>query len=408
MLITPVKSKINDLAIFGGPCALAKELHVGLPNIGNRQRLFRRINEILDGRRLTNNGPQVLEFEKRVATYLKTRHCLTVSSGSVGLQVAAKAMELQGEVIVPSFTFVGTVHALSWLGLTPVFCDIDPDTHCIDARDVERLITDRTTAILGVHLWGRPCDVESLSSIAKRAGLKLLFDAAHAFGCSHRGKMIGNFGLAEIFSFHATKLLNTFEGGAIATNDDDLAARLRLMRNHGFVAEDSVIELGTNAKMTEISAAMGLTCLDSLDEFIATNFDRYSRYKEGLATLPGIRVLKYNERERSNYQYVVLEVDEGTAGISRDALQEVLRAERILARRYFYPGCHRVEPYRSFSLLPNPSPALARTEMLASRVLCLPTGPQLNVGEVNRIVDIIRFVITNGCEISRRLQPVCL
>src|SRR5258706_589116 len=243
------RTGVDDLAIFGAAPAFTEMLHVGRPNVGNRQRLLDRIGGILDRRWLTNDGPLVQELEARLRSQLGVRHCVCVSSATVGLQIAAGALGLEGEVILPAFTFVATAHALRWVGLTPVFCDIDPDSHLIDPADVDRRITPRTASVLGVHVWGRPCPIETLSAITARHQLALLFDAAHAFGCSHRGSMMGGFGRCEVFSFHATKVFNTFEGGAITTNDDALAERLRQVRNFGFSGYDRVASLGTNGKM---------------------------------------------------------------------------------------------------------------------------------------------------------------
>src|SRR5882724_336712 len=231
---------INQLALFGGRPAFDRPLHVGRPNIGSRKRFFELLEGALDRGWLTNSGPLVDEFEKKVSDYVGVKHCVSICNATIALEIAIRAAKLDGEVILPSFTFVATAHALQWQKITPVFCDIDPATHTIDPAKVERMITPRTTGILGVHLWGRGCDVEALAAIARRRNLKLLFDAAHAFGCTHRGKMIGGFGDAEVFSFHATKFLNSFEGGAVVTNDDELARKVRLMKNFGFRAYDDV------------------------------------------------------------------------------------------------------------------------------------------------------------------------
>ena len=222
----------------------------------------------------------------------------------------------------------------------PVFYDIDPDSFAMDPGRVERMITPRTSGIIGVHLWGRPSAIEPLQEIAERWNLKLLFDAAHAFACTYKGRMIGGFGKAEVFSFHATKCFNTIEGGAVVTNDDDLARKIQLMRNFGFsgAADDDVIYIGTNGKMNEVAAAMGLTSLEGLEEFISANYRNYEVYEEELAKVPGVRLLNYDEAERSNYQYIVLEVDETILGVNRDHLMEILRAENVLARRYFSLG----------------------------------------------------------------------
>ena len=389
------------LAIFGGTPAFSENLHVGRPNIGDRQSLLNRIADMLDRRWLTNNGPYVRELEHQISKLIGVKHCICMCNGTVALEIACRAVGMKGEVIVPSFTFVATAHALQWQEITPVFCDVDPLTHCIDPAKLERHITPRTSGILAVHTWGHPCDVEALSAIASRHGIKLVYDAAHAFACSHNGRMIGSFGDAEVFSFHATKFFNTLEGGAIATNNDDLAAKIRLMKNFGFRGTDNVIYIGTNGKMNEASAAMGLTNLESLPEFIAVNLDNYTRYRRGLAHIPGIRVLEYPEHEKCNYQYIIVEVDEYRTGVSRDVLVRILQAENILARRYFYPACHRMEPYRSY--FPHAGMLLPETELLTKRVLSLPTGTGVTGGNIETICQIIQMVVSRGAEISARL-----
>jgi dTDP-4-amino-4,6-dideoxygalactose transaminase len=397
-----VKTTADQLTVAGGEPAFHDVVHVGRPNIGNRERLVERIDDLLNRRWLTNNGQYVQEFERRVADRLGAQHVIAICNGTVALEIAIRALDLRGEVIVPSFTFAATVHALQWLGITPVFCDVDHNSHTLDHRRVEALITPRTTGMIAVHLWGGACDVDELSDIASRRSLKLLFDAAHGFSCSYKGRMIGNFGDAEVLSFHATKVLNTFEGGAIVTNDDALAARLRLMRNLGFRTLDDVATFGTNGKMSEISAAMGLTGLESVDEFIAVNFDHYRHYRRELGDLPGISMLSFSEDERSNYQYVVLEVDEAQAGLSRDDLLHVLHAENVRARRYFFPGCHRMDPYRD--LYPEAGRVLPETERLTKSVLCLPTGTSLDSVDVEAICRIIRLAVTHAHEIRPLLD----
>lgn len=386
-----VKTAPDELAVLGGTPMFAEPLHVGRPNIGDRERLFERFNDILDRRWLTNNGRYVQELEGRLCEITGARHAIALANATIGLEIVTRALDLTGEVIVPSFTFVATAHALQLQGIVPVFCDIDPSTHNIDPENVRSLITARTTGILAVHTWGRPCDVESLETIARDHGVKLLFDAAHAFACSSGGTMIGGFGDAEVFSFHATKFLNTFEGGAVVTNDDALAARVRLMKNFGFKGYDTVVDTGTNGKMSEVSAAMGLTGLESLDEFIAVNARNHRTYREELEGIPGISVMRYDETERSNYQYVVLEVDERLTGVSRDRLVDILWAENVMARRYFYPGCHMMEPYRT--LYPDAGVRLEHTEQLVQRVLSLPTGTAVGEAEIRAICSIIRVAV---------------
>jgi len=393
---------LTDLAIFGGKPVAGEKLHVGRPNIGNRDRLLERINDILDRRWLTNFGAYVQEFEQRVAEIVGVRHCIATCNGAVALEIAIRALDLRGEVIVPAFTFVATAHALQWQQITPVFADIDPVTHLLDPASVERMITPRTTGILGVHLWGNACAIEALDAIASRHRLKLIFDAAHAFGCSHQGRLIGGFGEAEVFSFHATKFVNTLEGGAIVTNNDDLARKIRLMKNFGFSGYDNVVHLGTNGKMDEFSAAMGLTSLEAMDHFVEANQRNYHQYVAELAGLPGVHVLGHAAGERCNYQYVVLEIDPETCAISRDDLMNLLWSENILARRYFHPGCHRMEPYRS--LFPDAGKHLPQTERVAARVLVLPTGETLGAREVHNICEVIRLGVEHGGKITAQLK----
>jgi dTDP-4-amino-4,6-dideoxygalactose transaminase len=396
------KKSIEDFAIFGGQVSFEQQLHVGRPNVGDKERLLRRIGEVVDRRWLSNSGPCVAEFEQRLRQLLDVGNCDSVCNATDGLQLAMRAMEMSGEVIVPAFTFIATAHAVQWLGFTPVFCDVDPHSHTIDPARLEELITPRTTGILGVHLWGQPCDIEALEAIARRHGLKLLFDAAHAFNCSWRGRMIGNFGGAEVFSFHATKVFNTFEGGALATNNEELAWRVQRMRNFGFAGLDQTDALGTNAKMSEASAAMGLTNLESLSDFIETNRRNYLAYRRALEGISGIRMLEYDSTEKRNYQYIVLEVEESQTVLSRDALQDILWAENVLARRYFYPGCHRMQPYAS--TMPNIGDRLPVTERLARRVLVLPTGTAVSVEQVEIISGILRFAVSHGGDTAHRLD----
>ena len=397
-----LKKAVGDLAILGGTPAFENALHVGRPNIGDRQKFIERVDDILDRRWLTNGGHYVGEFERRVAEIVGVKHCIAVCNATVGLEIAIRALELKDEVIVPSFTFVATAHVLQWQGIVPVFCDIDPHTHTLDPKKVEQLITPQTTGIMPVHLWGRPSDIDGLTEIAQRRGLKLLFDSAHAFGSSYQGRMIGNFGNVEVFSFHATKFLNSLEGGAVVTSDSELAHKIQLMKNFGFTSYDKTDHIGINGKMNEVSAAMGLTNLESMDEFIEVNRLNHQRYAKELASLKGLRLLAYDENERANYQYVVLEIDEREAGISRDLVLQILHAENVLARRYFYPGCHRMEPYNS--LFPNANQVLPQTERVAARVITLPTGQSVTPEIIRTVCDLIHVAFENGNEIRALLQ----
>lgn len=374
--------------------AFEEPLHVGRPAVVNRERFLHRVNEILDSQWFTNDGPMVREFEEKVAEYLGVRNCVATCNGTVALELAYRAVGLAAEVIVPSFTFVATVHALSWQGITPVFCDIDPATHNIDPVEVERLITEKTTGIVGVHLWGRPCAIDALLEIASHHGLQLVFDAAHAFGCSWNGTRIGNFGRCEVLSFHATKFLHSFEGGAITTNDDELAQRLRLMRNFGFSGYDNVIYPGINGKMTEICAAMGLTNLECIDELVVLNRERYEAFQRELERTRGMRLQTYDDSQNPNYQYVVAEVNCEEYGMSRDRLVEKLHEEGVLARRYFFPGVHRMEPFLTSSGAPMCS--LPVTDRIAGEVLALPTGAAVCSTDIKSICRAISSARDQG------------
>ncbi|MEI6521582.1 MAG: aminotransferase class I/II-fold pyridoxal phosphate-dependent enzyme [bacterium] len=391
-----------DLAVFTGKPAFNSPLHVGRPNIGNRESFLTRVNEMLDRNWLSNNGPFVQQFEAKLADYLQVKHCIVTCNATIALEIVIRAAGLTGEVLVPSFTFIATAHSLKWQEINPVFCDIDPNTHCLDTNKIESLITPKTTGILGVHTWGRPCAIEQLTEIAKRHNLKLLFDAAHAFGCVHNGRMIGGFGLAEVFSFHATKFFNTFEGGAITTNDDELAAKLRLMKNFGFAGYDNVIYIGTNGKMTEVSAAMGLSNLESLDNFIEINKYNFHLYQQHLLNISGVKIIQFDNHDELNYQYVVLEIDENEAGLSRDEIVQCLHAENILARRYFFPGCHNMEPYHTIQ--PDSHLQLPETERLCRRVLLLPTGTAVNSNDIQNIGRIIRLAISHSTRVHAILN----
>lgn len=380
----------QDLAIHGAAPAFAESLHVGRPNMGDRAAFMQYANDIFDRRWLSNNGPLVQQFEREIEAHLGVKHCVAMCNGTIALEIAIRALGMEGEVIVPSYTFVATAHALQWQSITPVFADIDPVTHLLSPDAVRRMITPRTTGIIGVHLWGRAAPVRELHDIAEEHGLKLMFDAAHAFSCMHQGKMIGNFGACEVLSFHATKFFNTFEGGAVVTNDDDLAQTMRLMRNFGFAGLDHVIHPGTNGKMVEINAAMGLVNLKSLDDVIAANRCNYETYREALRSVPGLRLLSMNTGERHNYQYVVVEVGPDCTA-TRDQLIEALQAENVMARRYFWPGCHNMEPYRS--LFPHAGLVLPHTGVVAARVMVLPTGQTMDAEMIETVVQIMRVRI---------------
>lgn len=393
-----MKRDLGDLALFGGNASFLQQIHVGRPNRIERTRLFDRLSLALDNQWLTNNGPLAREFEERVADLAGVRNCVATCNATVALQLLVHAAELTGEVVMPSLTFAATAHAVRWLGLEPVFCDIDPRTGCLDPAAVAAAVTPRTSGIFGVHLWGRPCAVDALEKLAANTGLRLFFDAAHAIGCTSQGRPVGGFGDAEVFSFHATKVVNAFEGGAIVTDDDDLANRVRSLANFGFNLRTPSAAGGTNAKMSEASAAMGLTSLDAFPEVARHNRDNYEQYRRELARVPGLSVINLDPDERHNYQYVVVDIDEDITGLSRDLLVELLRAENVVAQRYFSPACHQIEPYRSRQEVVH----LPHTERLSARVVALPTGSTISREDIRRVCNIVRLAATRGSELTAR------
>jgi dTDP-4-amino-4,6-dideoxyglucose len=360
-------------------------IRVGAPSLGDRRQLHRRLDEILDRAWLTNHGPVEREFEERLCDLVGTRHCIPVANATFGLLLALKALVNDGEVIMPAFTFPAAAHAARFLGLEPVFCDIDPERHHLDPHDVAVQLTERTAGVLAVHLWGRACDTEAIEDVAE--GLPVIYDAAHAFGAVHRGQPVGSNGHCEVFSFHATKYVAAFEGGAIATNDDDLAARLRLLSNYGFAGRDHVVSLGLNAKLSEIHAAMGIVSLDLLPKIKAANVAHLEHYRGELSGIPGIHLR--TEADAGNLSYVVVEIDSESSECTRDGVMAYLRTRGVDTQRYFHPGVNRMEPY----LTEQDDRALPVTASVCERVLQLPTGLGISEEGVEHVCRSLRQLL---------------
>jgi dTDP-4-amino-4,6-dideoxygalactose transaminase len=358
--------------------AAKRQYVVGRPNIMDTDLFLARVQEILSQRSFTNNGRFVVALEELACRLLNVPHCIAVSNATIALEIVLRALELKGEVIVPSFSFVASAHAIAMEGLTPVFCDVNPTTCCIDAKTIEPLINENTSAIMAVNVYGGLCNIAELENLAKRRNLKLIFDSAHSLGCRLDGKYDGSFGDVEVFSLHATKFINGFEGGLITTTNEALAKRLRLMRNFGFSGYDKVDCLGTNAKLSEIHAAMALTNLEHMPEIIAINFENHSNYKKHLP--PQVTLLEFGQEIESNYQYVVTFVPAD----KRDALVNFLHESGIMARKYFYPGIHKFPPYSDKNF------DLPITDDLAARVICLPTGQDVDKKAVEWICETIK------------------
>ncbi len=338
---------------------------------------------------LTNMGEKHVELEKQLRDYLKVPNLSLFTNGHMALELILQAFEIKGEVITTPFTFVSTTHAIVRNGLKPVFCDVDPNTYTIDANKIESLITSRTEAIVPVHVYGQPCDVENIEQIAHKHGLKVIYDAAHAFGVKYKGKGIGEYGDASMFSFHATKVFNTIEGGAVCYRKPEIGEKLYRLRNFGIMDEVTVDAVGANAKMNEFQAAMGLCNLRHLEKQIEKRKEVFERYKQHLNGINGIRILELKENVDYNYAYFPVMFDEEILGFSRDAVDEVLKRNGIYARKYFYPITSSYECYNKM-YSPEDTPI---AEELSEKVLTLPMYADLELEKVDFICELIAEMV---------------
>lgn len=394
-----MKGAVEDLAVLGGEPAFAEPLHVGRPNIGDRGAILHGIEEALDTRWLSNGGAKLEAFEASLSERLGGLHCVATCNGTLALQIVLRALGVAGEVVLPSLTFVATAHAVAWERLTPVFADVEPGTLCMGPEQAAAQLGPDSGALLGVHLWGRCADVAGLERLGHERELPLIFDAAHALGSVLDGRPLSGYGDAAILSFHATKIANTFEGGAIVTRSAELAQRATTMRNFGFVDEDEVVGIGTNAKLSEVGAAMGLASLASLDDFLAVSRSNYAAYAAALREVPGVELLAFEPPESANCHHITIDVDVDVAGLDRDDLRTTLVTENVLARRYFHPGCHRTAPYADDS-----PPALPVTERVLGRCLSLPTGTAVTSADIELVGEIVRHAVAGSDAVRRRLE----
>ncbi|MCX5946924.1 MAG: DegT/DnrJ/EryC1/StrS family aminotransferase [Cyanobacteria bacterium] len=394
------------LAILGGNPAFAEPRHVGTPFIPPRELLHASLDDILDARWLTNNGSFVHKLEQLLATRHGVSYAVAMCNATIALQLLFRALGLKGEIIVPSFTFIATAHAAIWEKLEPRFVEISPETHCIDPAAAAAAISTKTAALVGVNLWGQPCDVARLGQIANDAGIPLVLDAAQALGCQikhlSREQPTAVGAVASVISLHATKVVSSLEGGAILTNDEALAEELRRLRNFGFAGYDTVVSLGTNAKLNEFSAAFAIRGLECLDNIIQHNRNIRLMYQESLADLPGVSFHDPPTSPTANHHYAVLMVDPTDCPLTRDELMLTLWAENVLARRYFYPGCHRMEPYASRPA--SWQPHLPATEAVAASVLVLPASSAVSPQDVVLISQRIRQALQQHGDVRERLQ----
>jgi len=343
------------------------------------------IRSIWDSHWLTNMGEKHKALQAELQKYMGVPNVELLTNGHMALELSLQAMNLQGEVITTPFTFASTTHAIVRNGLEPVFCDIDPETYTMDVTQIERLITDRTCAILPVHVYGNVCNIEEIERIAHKYGLKVLYDAAHTFGETYKGQGIGNFGDASCFSFHATKVFNTIEGGAVCYRDPDMGRRLYELKNFGIHGPEEVDAVGANAKMNEFCAAMGLCNLRHVDEEIAKRRAVVERYREHLEGVDGLRLNVQQPEVRSNYAYFPVVFDENLFGASRNEVMDALAQNGIGARKYFYPLTNTFECFHGKYDVDATPVALH----VAKRVLTLPLYADLSMEDVDRICKIV-------------------
>lgn len=379
-----------------------KPLYIIRPPLPDKKDVYRKIDEIWDSQWLTNVGSQHLEFETELKKYLDVPNISLFCNGTLALQLACQALRLSGEVITTPFTFAATPHVLYWNRITPVFCDIDPYTFNLDPKRIESMITPNTTAILPVHVFGYPCDMQSIRKIADRYGLRVIYDAAHSFGVEVNGEKIGNFGDLSMFSFHATKIFHTFEGGALTFKDESLRERLEFAKNFGFKGEENIVVPGINAKMNEFQAAIGLLMLDLVGEEIEKRKDLTMVYRERLKNIPGINFRVNVPGVKHNYYNFVITVDKNKFGISRDELYESLKQYNIFTRKYFYPLCSQFQCYKQYPS--SSSKNLPVAEKVTKEVLSLPLYGDLKEEDIDIICDIIEFYHKSHFQSTVRLD----
>lgn len=394
--------KSTNFALFGAAPTFDKPLPIGQLYFPSWERYAAAFREIFARQYYTNQGPLTEELEEKLQQFLSVKHAICVTNGTIGLMMTAEAMGLTGKVILPAFTFIASAQSLTCSGLEPVFCDIDLSTHQIAIDQITALIDKDVSAIMGVNLWGGSCNPKALAALADTHGIQLYFDSAHSFGCTVDNVSIGNFGRAEIFSFHATKVLSGTEGGCVCTNDDDLAARLRNIRSSYGAGKPVNVVKTANGRMSEAQAAVVLMNLEDFPTNQKNNEGLYRLYEKLLEDIPGIYPVKPTGVTFSNYQYLVCCVDEHEFGLPRNLLIELLKAENVIARRYFYPGLHRSLPY--VNELPDYQNRLPNTDSLCASCIQFPIGALVTIQDVEQICSILRRAHSASVEILSQYE----
>ncbi len=367
-----------------------KPIYITRPILPNLSDFMEKLKEVWDSKWLSNNGKQHELLEEKIKILLNVPNISLFNNGTIALIVAVQSLRLSGEVITTPFTFPATPHVLTWNNIKPIFCDIDPITMNIDASKIEISITPQTTGILPVHVFGTPCDVDKIQDIADKYGLKVIYDAAHAFQTEIDGKGIGTFGDISMFSFHPTKLFHTGEGGALTYNDKNLKSRIELLKNFGIKSQDEVIMPGINGKMNEIQASLGLIVMDYLEEERNKRKKLLNIYKKCLKDIEGISFLEENSRVKKSYQYFVIRINEKVFGKSRDYVYDSFKKYNVFSRKYFYPLCSDYSCYKHLhSSAKNNLPV---ANQIVKEVLSMPFYGGLSDNDVEKICEIIKII----------------
>ena len=366
----------------------SKKITVTSPLLPDLEEFNKLLKEIWKSKWVTNNGRFHQLLEKELAAYLKVPYISLFTNGTLPLITALQALRISGEVITTPYSFVATTHSLWWNGCRPVFVDVDPNTCNLDPSKIEAAITPKTTAIMPVHCYGKPCDVKGIQKVADKYGLKVIYDAAHAFGVDVNGESILNAGDMSTLSFHATKVYDTIEGGALVMHDEQTKRRIDYLKNFGFAGEITVVAPGINSKMDEVRSAFGILNLRQVDDAIAKRQQVAIKYREELKNVPGINYFQDMPGVRHNYSYFPIFIDAEVFGKNRDQLYEEMKAQNIFSRRYFYPLISEFSTYRG---LPSANKEnLPIANKIANSVLCLPMHHELTKEDLERVIEVIK------------------